>query len=178
MNVILRQDTGIRFCDKTHPKCKMSTIQCLLLLTHQLWHRSKWMPTPNCTCECNIKIWQHFFLCWLKELLPLVVLQEDLATKLCHSRNIETIVGYCCLTLRIILWSTFLHCKIHILCPFLHNPIISGLIHLRLQIITMRHCQKKVVHVLLLVVRFAILNTNNYFVLMAFQMARLTLYVA
>ncbi len=50
--------------------------------------------------------------------------------------------------------------------------------HLRLQTITMRHCQKKVVHVLLHVVQFAVLNTDDYFALVAFQMARLTLYVA
>jgi hypothetical protein len=39
----------------------------------------------------------------------------------------------------------------------------------------MRHCQEKVVHVLLLVVRFAILNANDDFALVAFQMARPTL---
>jgi hypothetical protein len=39
----------------------------------------------------------------------------------------------------------------------------------------MRHCQEKVVHVLLLVVRFVVLDTNDYFALMAFQMARLTM---
>jgi hypothetical protein len=39
----------------------------------------------------------------------------------------------------------------------------------------MRHYQEKVVHVLLLVERFTVLKTDDYFVLMAFQMARLTL---
>jgi hypothetical protein len=38
----------------------------------------------------------------------------------------------------------------------------------------MRHCQEKVVH-MLLVVRFVVLDANNYFVLVAFQIARLTL---
>jgi len=33
-------------------------------------------------------------------------------------------------------------------------------------------------HVLLLVVRFVVLNTDDYFALVAFQMARLPLYVA
>jgi hypothetical protein len=33
-------------------------------------------------------------------------------------------------------------------------------------------------HVLPLVVRFAVLNIDDYFVLVAFQMAQLTLYVA
>jgi hypothetical protein len=42
----------------------------------------------------------------------------------------------------------------------------------------MRHCQEKVVHVLLLVVRFVVFDTNDYFALVAFQMAWLTLYVA
>jgi hypothetical protein len=42
----------------------------------------------------------------------------------------------------------------------------------------MCHCQKKLVHVLLLVVRFAVLDADDYFVLVVFQMAQLTLYVA
>ncbi len=42
----------------------------------------------------------------------------------------------------------------------------------------MRHCQKKVVHMLLLVVRFVVLNVDDYFVFIAFQMARSILYVA
>jgi hypothetical protein len=42
----------------------------------------------------------------------------------------------------------------------------------------MRHCQEKVVHVLPLVVRFVVLNADDYFTLVAFQMARPTLYVA
>jgi hypothetical protein len=74
--------------------------------------------------------------------------------------------------------STFSRYRIHILCPFLNNPIVPGLTRLRLQTIVMRHCQKKVVHVLLLVVRFAILNIDDYFALATFQMAWLTLYVA
>ncbi len=48
----------------------------------------------------------------------------------------------------------------------------------RFQIIVMCHCQKKLVHVLLLVVRFAVLDADDYFVLVVFQMAQLTLYVA
>jgi NAD/NADP transhydrogenase beta subunit len=55
---------------------------------------------------------------------------------------------------------------------------MPGLTRLRLQIIAMRNYQEKVVHMLLLVVRFAILDTKDYFTLVAFQMARLTLYVA
>jgi hypothetical protein len=47
-----------------------------------------------------------------------------------------------------------------------------------LQTITMRHCQKKVVHVLLLIVQFTILDADDYFALVAFEMARLTLYIA
>jgi hypothetical protein len=42
----------------------------------------------------------------------------------------------------------------------------------------MRHCQEKVVHVLLLVVRFAVLDIDDYFTLVAFKMAWPTLYVA
>jgi hypothetical protein len=42
----------------------------------------------------------------------------------------------------------------------------------------MHHCQENVVHVLPLVVRLAILNIDNYFALVTFQMARSTLYVA
>jgi hypothetical protein len=41
----------------------------------------------------------------------------------------------------------------------------------------MRHCQKKVMHVLLLVVWFAVLDVDDYFALATFQMARPTLYV-
>jgi hypothetical protein len=52
-----------------------------------------------------------------------------------------------------------------------HNPIMPGLTRLHLEIIAMHHCQEKVVHVMLLIVRFAILNTNDYFALLAFQMA-------
>jgi len=48
---------------------------------------------------------------------------------------------------------------------------------LRLQTIIMRHCQEKVVHVMLLVVRFAVLDTNDYFALVAFEMARPILYI-
>jgi hypothetical protein len=55
---------------------------------------------------------------------------------------------------------------------------MSGLMRLCLQTIEMHHCQEKVVHVLLLVVRFVVLDANDYFVLVAFQMARPTLYVA
>ncbi len=55
---------------------------------------------------------------------------------------------------------------------------MPGLTRLRLQLIAMRNYQEKVVHMLLLVVRFAILDTKDYFTLVAFQMARLTLYVA
>jgi hypothetical protein len=55
---------------------------------------------------------------------------------------------------------------------------MTGLMHVCLRIIAMCHCQDKVVHVLLLVVRFAILDTDDYFALMVFQMARLTLYIA
>ncbi len=42
----------------------------------------------------------------------------------------------------------------------------------------MRYCQEKVVHVLLFVVWFTVLNINDYFALVAFHMARLTLYIA
>ncbi len=42
----------------------------------------------------------------------------------------------------------------------------------------MRHCQEKVVHVLLLIVWFLVLNANDYFALVAFQMGGPTLYVA
>jgi hypothetical protein len=42
----------------------------------------------------------------------------------------------------------------------------------------MHHCQEKVVHVLLLVVQFVILDEDDYFTLVAFQMAQPTLYVA
>jgi len=42
----------------------------------------------------------------------------------------------------------------------------------------MCHCQEKVVHVLLLVVRFVVLDADDYFALVAFQMARSTLHVA
>ncbi len=41
----------------------------------------------------------------------------------------------------------------------------------------MHHYQKKVVHVLLLIVQFPVLDTNDYFALMAFHMARPTLYI-
>ncbi len=47
--------------------------------------------------------------------------------------------------------------------------------HLCLQTIAMRPCQEKVVHMLLLGVRFAILNIDDYFALVGFQMDRLTL---
>jgi hypothetical protein len=50
-----------------------------------------------------------------------------------------------------------------------------GLTRFHLQTIAMRHCQEKVVHVLMLVVRFAVLDTNDYFALVAFQMAQPTL---
>ncbi len=40
----------------------------------------------------------------------------------------------------------------------------------------MRHCQDKVMH-MLLVVWFIILKVDNYFVLVAFQMAQPTLYI-
>jgi len=177
VDAILQQDTGIQFCDKAHLKCERNMVQCFLLPTHQLWHQAKWMPTPKCTCEFNLEIWWHFFLCLLKELPIFVVLQEHLITKLYHFRKIEKIVGSYCLILIIVLWSTFSRCRIHRLCPFLHNPIIPGLMHFRFQTIAMCHCQKKVVHVLLLIMQFAVFNTNDYFVLMAFQMAWLTLYV-
>jgi hypothetical protein len=48
---------------------------------------------------------------------------------------------------------------------------MPGLTHLRLQTIIMCHYQEKVVHVLLLVVQFAILDANDYFALVVFQMA-------
>jgi hypothetical protein len=80
--------------------------------------------------------------------------------------------------LPIVLWSTFSHCRIHILCPFFHNPIVPGLTRLRLQTIVMHHYQKKVVHMLLIVVRFTVLNVDDYFTLATFQMAQPTLYVA
>ncbi len=178
MAVVLRQDIGIQFCDKVHLECKRSTVQGFLLPTHQLWHRVKWMPTLNCTCESNLEIWRHCSLYWLKELPTLAVLQEDSVTKLCHFRNTKKIVGSCCSTLLTVLWSTFLHCRIHILCPFLHNPIILELTRLCLETIVMRHCQKKVVQVLPLVVWFVIFDINHYFALTTFQMARSTLYVA
>jgi hypothetical protein len=87
-------------------------------------------------------------------------------------------VGCCSSTLLIVLWSTFSRCRIHILCPFLHNPIVPGLTHLRFQTIIMCHCQTKVVHVLLLVVWFAVFDIDDYLVLATFQMARPTSYVA
>ncbi len=144
--VILQQDIGIWFCDKVHLECERSTVHALLLPTHELWHRAKWMPTPNCTCESDHEIWRHYSLCWLKELPALAMLQEDSATELCHSRNTEKIVGGYS-TLSIVLWSTFSRCRIRILCPFLHNPIVPRLTHLRLQTIIMRHCEEKGVHV-------------------------------
>jgi hypothetical protein len=168
MAVVLRQDIGIQFCDKAHLECERSTIQGLLLPIHQLWHWVKWMPTPNCTFESNLEIWRHYSLCWLKELPTLAVLQEDSATELCHSHNTKKIVGCCSSTLPIVLWSTFLRCRIHILCPFLHNPIIPRLTHLRLQTIVIHHWQEKVVHVLLLVVRFIVLDIDDYFALVTF----------
>jgi hypothetical protein len=42
----------------------------------------------------------------------------------------------------------------------------------------MGHCQEKDVHMLLLVVRFNILDVDDYFGLVAFQMAQSTFYVA
>jgi hypothetical protein len=42
----------------------------------------------------------------------------------------------------------------------------------------MCHCQEKVVHVLLFIVQFAILDADDYFGLVAFQMAWPTLYAA
>jgi hypothetical protein len=42
----------------------------------------------------------------------------------------------------------------------------------------MRHYKEKAMHVLLLVVRFVVLDVDDYFGLVAFQMARLTLYIA
>jgi hypothetical protein len=45
---------------------------------------------------------------------------------------------------------------------------------LRLQTIAMRHCQKKVMH-MLFVAQFAVLDANDYFALMSFQMAPSTL---
>jgi hypothetical protein len=47
-----------------------------------------------------------------------------------------------------------------------------------LQIIAMHHCQEKVVHVMLLVVRFNVLDKDDYFALVVFEMAQPTLYVA
>ncbi len=47
-----------------------------------------------------------------------------------------------------------------------------------LQTIAMHHCQEKVVHVLLFVIRFIVLDADDYFILVAFQIARSTLYVA
>ncbi len=70
------------------------------------------------------------------------MLQEDSATELCHSRNTEKIVGSYCSTLPIVFRATFSHCKIHILCPFLHNPIVPGLTCLRLETIVERHYQE------------------------------------
>jgi NAD/NADP transhydrogenase beta subunit len=42
----------------------------------------------------------------------------------------------------------------------------------------MRHYQEKVVHMLLLVVRFVVFDADDYFALVVFQMAWPTLYVA
>jgi hypothetical protein len=156
--VVLRQDIGIRFCDKVHLECERSMVQGLLLSTHQLWHRAKWMPTLNYTFEFNLEIWWHCYLCWLKELPALTVLQEDSATELCHSHNTKKIVGCCLSTLLIVLWSTFLRHRIHILCPFLHNPIVPRLTHLRLQTIVMRHCEEKVVHI----AEHVVFSVGNY----------------
>jgi hypothetical protein len=93
---------------------------------------------------------------------------KDSAIEFCHSHNTKKIVGSYCSTLPIVLWSTFSHCKIHILCPFLHNPIVLGLMRFHLQTIAMRHCQEKTMHVMLFVIRFAVFDTNDYFVLVAF----------
>jgi hypothetical protein len=41
----------------------------------------------------------------------------------------------------------------------------------------MHHCQEKVVHVLLLIVQFVVLDADDYFSLVVFQMARPILYV-
>jgi hypothetical protein len=53
-----------------------------------------------------------------------------------------------------------------------------GLMHIPLQTIVMRHYQEKAMHVRLLIVQFAFLDTDDYFALVAFQMVRPTLYVA
>jgi hypothetical protein len=45
---------------------------------------------------------------------------------------------------------------------------MMGLTRLRFLTIAMRHYQEKVVHMMLLVVRFAILDADNYVVLVAF----------
>ncbi len=42
----------------------------------------------------------------------------------------------------------------------------------------MHHCQEKVVHVLLLIVQFVVLDIDDYFGFVAFQMARSNLYIA
>jgi hypothetical protein len=52
---------------------------------------------------------------------------------------------------------------------------VPGLTCLHLQTIVMRHCQEKVVHMLFLIIRFTVLDIDNYFALVAFQMARPTL---
>ncbi len=51
------------------------------------------------------------------------------------------------------------------------------LTRLYLQIITMRHCQENVVHMMLVVVWLTVLNIDDYFTFVAFQMARLTLQI-
>ncbi len=43
------------------------------------------------------------------------------------------------------------------------------------QTIAMRHCQEKIMHVLLLVGRFVVLDAEDYFALVVFQMAWPTL---
>jgi hypothetical protein len=53
-----------------------------------------------------------------------------------------------------------------------------GLMCIRFQTIVMHHYQEKAMHVLLLVVRFAFFDADDYFTLVAFQMVQLTLYVA
>jgi len=80
------------------------------------------------------------------------------------------------LLLDFVLYSTFSHYKIHTLCPFFRNLIMSRLMRFHFQTIIMHHYYEKVVHVLLLVVRCIVLDIDDYFGLMAFQMAWPILY--
>ncbi len=60
VDVVLRQNTGIWYCDKTHLKCERSTVQCLLL------------PTSN-EVNANTKLYMQIWSRNLTTLLSLLV---------------------------------------------------------------------------------------------------------